>query len=68
MISKGAIREKSVEIIKNHYPNNIEDNLRYVLRMEDKGLDNLAGYIISAIQMNYAESFYEKEGNDNPLY
>ncbi|MFC0273585.1 replication initiation protein [Metabacillus herbersteinensis] len=68
LIAKGVSREKSVAIIKSYHPNYIEDNLRYVLKMEDKGLGNLPGYIISAIELNYAESSYEKDGKNDPLY
>lgn len=60
LITKEIRREKAVELVKNYPPKYIEENLRYVLRMEDKGLANLAGYIVSAIENNYAESTYEK--------
>lgn len=66
LITKGIRREKAVELVKNYPPKYIEENLRYVLRMEDKGLANLAGYIVSAIENNYAESTYEKD-LDNSL-
>ncbi|MDX8367208.1 replication initiation protein [Cytobacillus sp. IB215665] len=68
LVSNGVRREKAVEIIKKYHPKYIEDNLRYVMRMDNKALGNVAGYIVKAIENNYADVSYEVESNDNPLY
>ncbi|MFS1519394.1 replication initiation protein [Bacillus sp. SCS-151] len=68
LVSKGVRREKAVAIIKKYHPKYIEDNLRYVMRMDNQVLGNVAGYIVKAIENNYAEVSYEVESNDNPLY
>lgn len=67
LISKGILRERAVELVEKYPLKYIEENIRYVIRMEDKGLENLAGYIISAIENNYAESTYELEFEDSLL-
>ncbi|MCM3441408.1 replication initiation protein [Metabacillus halosaccharovorans] len=67
LITKGIRRDKAVELIKKYPPKYIEENLRYVIRMEEKGLENLPGYIVSAIENNYAESHYELDFEESLL-
>lgn len=70
LVRYGVRRKKAVELIERYDPNYLEANLLYVISEIDLSqADNPAGYIIKAIEENYAE--YETLYNadqDDPLY
>lgn len=67
LIINGVRREKATAYIKTYHPRFIEDNLNYVMQSNDD-VSNIAGYIVKAIENNYADSLHEVDEQDNPLY
>lgn len=70
LVRYGVRRKKAVELIETFDPNYLEANLYYVISQIDLAhADNPAGYVIKAIEENYAEyeSIHSSE-QDDPLY
>lgn len=71
LILNGVNKKTSIKFIKSYHPHYIEENLRYVMKYnndDNEGVDNLAAYIVKAIENNYADSPYDSESNDNSMY
>ncbi|MGG3801244.1 replication initiation protein [Metabacillus fastidiosus] len=66
LIMKRVRKDKAIEFVKMYHPRYIEDNLRYAMKMDAK--ENLAGYIVKAIEGNFAESDYKVEEAEASLY
>lgn len=66
LIMKKVRKDRAIEFVKMHHPRYIEDNLRYAMKMDAK--ENLAGYIVKAIEGNFAESEYKVEEAEASLY
>lgn len=66
MLAKyGIHRKKALQLATRYHPFYIEDNVRYVLgTVPEKSIRNLSGYIIKAIENNYAGSSYDKPYDD----
>jgi|GEM_PF-2957386 plasmid replication initiation protein len=66
MLAKyGIHRKKALQLATRYHPFYIEDNVRYVLgTVPEKNIRNLSGYIIKAIENNYAGSSYDKPYDD----
>jgi hypothetical protein len=62
----------AANLIKEYHPRYIEENLSYALRMSqgDSNIDNISGYIVKAIQHNYADSSYQyvEDAYESTLY
>lgn len=70
LVRYGVRRKKAVELIERYDPNYLEANLFYVISEIDiSQAENPAGYIIKAIEENYAgyETLYNAD-QDDPLY
>lgn len=67
LIANGVRRDKATSYIKKYHPRYIEDNIRYVMK-SNEAVSNLAGYIVKAIENNYADSTYELEEHENSFY
>ncbi|MED4400271.1 replication initiation protein [Metabacillus fastidiosus] len=66
LITKKVRKDKAIEFVKKYHPRYIEDNLRYAMKMDV--MENLAGYIVKAIEGNFAESEYKAEEAEASLY
>lgn len=64
----GVHRKKAVQLAKMYHPFYIEENVRHVRTMNaGQSIRNLAGYIVKAIEENYANSQYDYP-IDDPLF
>ncbi|WP_051348746.1 replication initiation protein [Peribacillus kribbensis] len=68
LIANGVRRDKATNFIKHYHPRYIEENIVYVMRNSSNDVSNLAGYIVKAIENNYADSPYEVEEYESSLY
>ena len=72
LIKYGVNRSVSADLIRKYHPRYIEENLAYALKMTqgDSNIENISGYIVKAIQHNYADSAYEYVENayESTLY
>jgi Protein involved in initiation of plasmid replication len=66
MLAKyGIHRKKAIQLATRYHPFYIEDNVRYVITtVPEKNIRNLAGYIIKAIEHNYAGSVHDVPYDD----
>ncbi|MGG6447728.1 replication initiation protein [Pseudobacillus badius] len=68
LIANGVKRKKAEEFIGKYHPRYIEENILYVMRSTGDSIANLAGYIVKAVENNYAESIYEANKKEQSLY
>jgi plasmid replication initiation protein len=69
LIKNGIHQKKAKLLAKQYHPAYIEENVRHALRINvDQDIRNKSGFIISAIENNYANSTYELEQYDNPFF
>lgn len=64
----GVHRKKAVYLAQTYHPFYIEENVRHVRAMNaGNSIRNLAGYVVKAIEENYANSLYDTP-IDDPLF
>lgn len=66
LLRYGVNRTIAASLIKEFHPRYIDENLQYALKMRqgDSNISNISGYIVKAIQNNYADSNYQYIEND----
>ncbi|TYP74104.1 replication initiation protein [Paenibacillus methanolicus] len=65
LVENGIHRKKAVQLAKAYHPFYIEENVRHVRAMSaGQTIRNMAGYIVKAIEENYANSLFDTPIDD----
>lgn len=66
LVSNGVHRHKALQLAKKYHPFYIEENVRQAIHMDASGqtIRNLAGFIVKALEDNYANSIYDTPLDD----
>ncbi|MGU3473105.1 replication initiation protein [Paenibacillus sp. D51F] len=68
LAENGIHQKKAVQLAKTYHPFYIEENVRHAQAMKiGQSIRNMAGYIVKAIEENYANSLYDTP-LDDPLF
>ncbi|MBO7745781.1 MULTISPECIES: replication initiation protein [Paenibacillus] len=68
LLENGIHRKKAVQLAKAYHPFYIEENIRHVRSMNaGQSIRNMAGYIVKALEENYANSLYDTP-IDDPMF
>jgi plasmid replication initiation protein len=65
LMKYGISRKVASDFVKDYHPKYVEANLIYALKQRDMGkVDSLSGFIVTAIEENYAKSNYTYAEDD----